>query len=297
MGSYLGINGIIGACACVNPRTNSFWQSLAKLDDLDVLKNDYTGSIFRLFFDRDYTEEELFAFNSLLNLTITNGPGTLSGKGAKESVSARNNLSTCFTGFLANTGYAHGGNGFEAVEFLLKIFGDKDPYKSAKENWKEELQPLAEKAASDYLEYKRAAKARGDLQYKRIPCTNHPVFKGKPVNIDPREDYVRGLFRKSDIVNPFIEFYHYLVEALFQVGVTKNVFCVNIDAVLAAVSLELMWKQAKDGKISPKDMQDIVFSIFLVGRMVGSNAEIIDHRSRGLDMDCRTPASEVSTVK
>jgi len=33
-----------------------------------------------------------------------------------------------------------------------------------------------------------------------LPCINHPVFKGKPVNIDPREEFVRNLLaRRGDL--------------------------------------------------------------------------------------------------
>ena len=61
-------------------------------------------------------------FRTVVGLTVTNGPGTLSAKGAKESVSARNDISMGYVGFLANTGRAHGGNGVEAVEFLINTF-------------------------------------------------------------------------------------------------------------------------------------------------------------------------------
>lgn len=294
---YLAVNGVIVGSASVNHEKNDFWKRLHDLNDYKILETNFTSTCFQVLFAREPAETELFAFNSLLNLTISNGPGTISAKGAKESVSAKNHISTAFAGFMMNTGFAHGGNGFEAVEFLIKEFGGVDPYAKKGDESNKELESVAQRVASEYIEYKKQAKARGELDYRKIPCTNHPVFKGKPVNYDPREQYVRDLFGQKGIVNPFLEFYHFLVQKLYDVGATKNVFCVNIDAVIATVSLELFWKQFKSNEISNLDMQDIVFTMFLFGRMVGSSAEIADHRNRGTDMDCRTPASEVTFVQ
>ena len=296
-GVYLAVNGVIVGSAAVTGESNQFWKGLRDLNDLNILKTDFAETCFRVLFSRDPVGQEIFAFNSLMNLTVTNGPGTISAKGAKESVSARNHIATAFAGFMTNTGFAHGGNGFEAVEFLIEHFGNEDPYKLERNQWDSKLEPVAKKVADDYIVYKKQAKAKGILDYKKIPCTNHPVFKGKDFNIDPREDFVRDLFKKKNMENPFLEFYHHLVQKLFDVGATRNVFCVNIDAVIATISLELFWKQFKAGELKNKDMMDIVFTMFLFGRMVGSSAEISDHRNRGTDMDCRTPASEVVYVK
>jgi len=197
---------------------------------------------------------------------------------------------------MTNTGIAHGGNGFEAVAFLMKEFSDFDPYKASESERKEKLAELAQKSADEYLHYKKLAKASGNLQYKKMPCVNHPVFKGKPINIDPREEFIWNLFNEKEMNNPFQEFYHYLVQELYKNGATKNVFCVNIDAVIATISLELFWDDWKAKSISKKDMQDIVFTMFLFARMAGTAAEISDHLSRGTDMDCRTPASQVGYI-
>jgi hypothetical protein len=229
-------------------------------------------------------------------LTITNGPGTLSAKGAKESVSARNHISMAFVGFLSNTGFAHGGNGFEAVKFLLDNFagtGLTDP--GVKEHGID-LDAIALRVVKQYAQYKQEAKEFGNLDYAKIPCVNHPVFKGNDINIDPREKFVRGEFDQKHIYNIFLEFYHKLVQSLFDEGVTKNVFCVNIDAVLAVISLKLVWKERQAGTFTDKQVQDLVFTMFLFGRAIGSAAEIADHRDRGTDMDCRTPQKELRFV-
>ena len=296
IGSYLWVYGLIVGCAPTSPDKNPFWKSLKDFSDLKLLGTDYAESCFRILFNREGKKKELFALNSLLNLTVTNGPGTLSAKGSKESVSAKNQIPTAFAGFMTNTGIAHGGNGFEAIAFLIEKFGDLDPYKANKQELEEKLKSIAGKAAEDYLHYKKKAKAEGNLNYAKVPCVNHPVFKNKPVNVDPREEFIWNLFEKKKMVNPFQVFYHHLVKEMFEVGATKNVFCVNIDAVIATISLELFWDQMKKGQITEKEMQDIVFIMFLIGRMTGVASEIADHLARGNDMDCRTPASQVGFV-
>lgn len=296
LGTFLALNGIIVANAPSEPLQNKRWKSLAELKDVSVLREDFTTSCFEVLFNRSGEDKELFAMNSLFNLTVSNGPGTLSGKGAKESISAKNHISTAFAGFMTNTGIAHGGNGFEAVAFLMEQFDGFDPYEVSGKKLDSKLKALANKTAVEYASFKKKAKTEGNMNYMKIPCVNHPVFKDKPVNIDPREEYIFELFEKKKMTNPFQVYYHELVKELFEVGATRNVFCVNIDAVIATISLELFWKQLKKGEITKEKMQDIVFIMFLFGRMTGTAAEISDHLARGTDMDCRTPASEVSFV-
>ena len=58
-------------------------------------------------------------------------PGAISAQGAKGAVSAdgpespeRVQLNKALVGFLTHTGYAHGGNGFEGIAFLIEQFKD-----------------------------------------------------------------------------------------------------------------------------------------------------------------------------
>jgi len=296
MGTYMGIHGTIVASSPSSIKTNGAWNALNQLKDIKVLDTDFTQTCFELLFSRKPdTENELFALNAMLNLTVSNGPGTISAKGAKESVSAKNFIPVTYAGFMTNTGLAHGGNGFEAVKFLIEQFADLDPYKGQKDLDKT-LSSLAAGTAKTYNEYKKAAKIAGNMQYMKIPCVNHPVFKGKPVNVDPREEFIYELFNEKGMSNPFQEYYHVLVKELFAAGATSNQFCVNIDAVIATISLELFWKQFKSGAVTEAEMQDLVFVMFLFARMAGTAAEVADHRSRGTDMDCRTPASQLEFV-
>ncbi len=251
----------------------------------------FTATAFKAVFNYEPTETELKEFSTLAGITLSNGPGTLSAKGGKESVSARNHISTAFAGFLTNTGLAHGGNGFEGIDFILHSFGETN----IKPDKKMSVKTIAEQAAKEFARRKKEAKSKG-ISYQRIPGINHPVFKGKPVNIDPREAYIYQQFSQEGIHNVFWDFYKELVQELYKQKITNNVYAVNIDAVIAAISLKLLWKPYQSGKVSRKDMQKIGFSLFLIGRTVGVAAEIDDHRNRGTDMDCRTPQSETGFI-
>ncbi len=293
--ALLGVQSRLVMLAGGNTGNNDVLKKISDRRGYSLFKTSFTEIAFRSVFNRKPAGTELREFQALLALTLTNGPGTLSAKGAKESVSARNNISTAFAGFMSNTGLAHGGAGFDAIEFLLNSFKDvkiKNP--ATADNI--DVDKIARKTAVEYSEYKTEVKKRGETDYKRIPCINHPVFKGKPVNIDPREDFIYKYFKNDNINNVFWDFYHELVKQLYETGVSPNVYCVNIDAVIAVISLKLMWNDYMKKQISEKDMQRIGFVIFLLGRMTGVSAEIADHRARGRDMDCRTPASQTEFV-
>ncbi len=248
-------------------------------------------------------EEALYAFSVLLGLIISNGPGTISAQGAKGAVAAdgpeapaRVQVNKGYIGFLTHTGYAHGGNGYEAIAFLLDRFRDTGLKEPGTDNHGLDLAAMATEYAKEYLAYKKKAKAEGNLSYDKIPCTGHPVFKGEDVNYDPREVFVADLFKKRGDYNVFHEFYKELVQALYKTGVTRNVFCVNVDAVIAVLLLKMLWKPYADGEIDDATMESAAFTTFLFGRMIGSAAEIDDHTNRGRNMDTRTPASKCSFV-
>lgn len=245
----------------------------------------------------------LLEFTILLGLVSTNGPGTISGQGAKGAVSSdgpeapeRVQINKGYLGFLTHSGYAHGGNGYEAMEFLIRQFkesGLKDPGDASH---KLDLKKMATACAKDYKAYKTKAKAEGNLSYAKIPCVNHPVFKGKDVNYDPREVFVHDLFTKNRTYNVFLEFYHELVQALYDAGVSKNVYCVNIDAVIATILLKMLWTPFMKGELSEESLETAAFSVFLYARIIGSAAEIDDHTNRGRNMDTRTAASKCRYV-
>jgi hypothetical protein len=79
---------------------------------------------------------------------------------------------------------------------------------------------------------------------------------------------------------------------MFKSKVSKNVYCVNIDAVIAVILLKMVWGEYKAGNMAEADIETSSFATFLFGRMIGCAAEIDDHTFRGKNMDTRTPASK-----
>jgi succinyl-CoA synthetase alpha subunit len=248
------------------------------------------------------TVEKLFPFQVMLGLIISNGVGTISAQGAKGAVSAdgpespeRVQINKAMAGFLTHTGFAHGGNGFEGIQFLIERFGDTKLVDAGNSNHGLDLKAMAAEFASTFGTEKAARKAVGEGT-RSIPGVNHPVFKGQMVNKDPREVYIADLFKERGETNVFHDFYKALVQALFDGGVTANVFCVNIDAVIATLLLKLLWPRYRSGDFSEEALEVAAFTAFLFGRMVGCAGEIDDHINRGRNMDTRTPASQCGYV-
>jgi succinyl-CoA synthetase alpha subunit len=261
----------------------------------------FTETAFAALLGRRPSEAEKFSFSVLQGLLITNGPGTISAQGAKGAVSAdgpevpgRIQVNKGYLGFLSHTGYAHGGNGFEAIAFLMERFAESNLEDPGVKSHGLNLKAMATAYAKEYKTYKTQAKAAGDLGYAKIPCINHPVFKNKPVNYDPREVFVDKLFKKRGEYNIFQDYYHNIVQALKTTGVSKNVYCVNVDAVIAVTLLKMLWVPYKNGEISGDALEKAAFTTFLFGRMIGSAAEIDDHTNRGKNMDTRAKASACS---
>ena len=293
--TYFYLMSRIVAYSVVNREHNPHWKKLVD-QKLSNLNHSFTENAFKVLFARDPNPIELLEFQTLLGLTITNGPGTLSAKGGKESVSARNDISMAFVGFLANTGRAHGGNGYESINFLMEQFAEASLADPGDPKHGLDLKAMANSAARTYGAYKKQAQEVEDGTVKPIPCINHPVFRGNKINVDPREQFVSGMLAEKGVYNAFWEFYRHLVKELYAEGVTKNVFCVNVDAVLAVITLKLVWKDLQSGRMTLRQVQELAFTLFLFGRTVGSSAEIADHRDRGMDMDCRTPECDLTFV-
>jgi succinyl-CoA synthetase alpha subunit len=246
---------------------------------------------------------DLFAFQTLVGLLLTNGPGAISAQGAKGATSAdgpeapgRVQLNKAMVGFLTHSGYAHGGNGYEGVAFLLERFKDARLVDPGDPQHGLDLKAMATTFARSYGAERAQRKESGAESAQALPCINHPVFKGKPVNIDPREEFVRGVFKQRGEYNVFHDYYSTLVQVLYDENVTRNVFCVNVDAVIAALLLKMLWPHYRAGELSSQALETAAFTVFLYGRMIGCAAEIDDHQNRGKNMDTRTPQTSVRFV-
>jgi hypothetical protein len=248
-------------------------------------------------------ETELFSYQVLLGLLLTNGPGTISAQGAKGAVSAdgpespeRVQINKAMVGFLTHTGFSHGGNGFEGIQFLLGQFQGVSLDDPASGGHGIDIRTMATSYAQAYRKEKaQRREALGDGA-RAIPGVNHPVFRGKSINTDPREAFVARLMQERHERNLFHDYYRAVVQALFDEGVTSNVFCVNVDGVIAAWLLKLLWQPYRAGEFGPEALESAAFTIFLLARMAGSAAEIEDHLNRGRNMDTRTPAADLKYI-
>jgi len=261
-----------------------------------------TEMAYLALLDETPTPEKIFPFQVLLGLIISNGPGTISAQGCKGAVSAdgpetpdRVQINKAMIGFLTHTGFSHGGNGFEGMRFLISQFGKTDLKDPGDPNHGLDLAAMAGRFADEFAANKKAKKGvGGDVQ--AIPGVHHPIFRNQTVNKDPRELFLSQLFKERGESNVFHDFYSALVQALYDHGVTPNVFCVNIDAVIAALLLKTLWPRYRSGAFSEEALESAAFTAFLFGRTVGCAGEIDDHINRGRNMDTRTPASQCSYV-
>jgi citrate synthase len=227
--------------------------------------------------------------------SLSNGPGTISAQGVKLSTSAGNAPNTAMIATLACIGDVHGGNGRQAVDYLLRIFRDADLDDPFKAGHGLDLESIVHAEVERFSKLRSAAKEAG-TDYDRIPCLGHPVFKDKPVNYDPREQVIAGYLKEKGLCCVFLDFYHMLACRLKEVGIARNVWAVNLDGAIASVTLGFCWSALKDKRITVQRVRDIAFMIFAVGRAAGAGGEFLDHQDFGRVMDMRIPVSECAAL-
>jgi succinyl-CoA synthetase alpha subunit len=292
---------LIGASVDASRHEAGRWCGIA--EDEMLGQRTLTELAFVALLGRASTAADLFAFQTLVGLLLSNGPGTISAQGAKGAVSSdgpespeRVQLNKAMLGFLTHCGYAHGGNGYEGVAFLIEQFKDSGLAEPGDPDHGIDLKALAARYVEAYANYKSERKTVGSLDIQKIPGVNHPVFKDRPVNHDPREVFIAELMASRGEHNVFHDYYRALVQALYDGGVSRTVYCVNIDAVIAALLLKMVWTPYREGRFSGAALETAAFTIFLYARMIGCAAEIDDHLNRGRNMDTRTPASQCRHV-
>jgi hypothetical protein len=244
---------------------------------------------------RKPAEREARPLQILTGLLISNGPGSITALGAKGAVSAdgpqtpgRVQINKGMVGFLSHSGYSHGGNGFEGMAFLLERFRGADIVDPTDPGHGLDLKAMARSFAETYRQEKAQSRESGTAEVRALPGVHHPVFKGKPVNYDPRERFIAKFMEERGDYNIFHAFYRELVQALYDAGASPYVFCVNVDAIIAALLLAVLWSDYRSGTLAEKDLETAAFNVFLYGRMIGAAAEIDDHLNRGRNMDMRT---------
>lgn len=299
---YLRLYGVMIGATFSGPRHRP--GSLADIPEAELLeRTTLTELAFLALTGKKPTASEVRSLEMLVGLLISNGPGAISAQGAKGAVSAdgpqtpeRVQVNKAMVGFLTHTGFAHGGNGFEGMAFLLDRFASVDVGDPTDPNHGVDLRAMAMAFAREYTLQKAQAKELGASGPPALPGVHHPVFKGKPVNYDPREQFVASSMAERGEYNIFHDYFRELVQALHDVGASPYVFCINVDGMIAALLLALLWPDYQAGRITEQELETAAFTVFLLGRMMGAAAEIDDHLNRGRNMDTRTPASHCKFV-
>jgi succinyl-CoA synthetase alpha subunit len=258
---------------------------------------------FNALFGRPPAGTDLHDFEVLTGLLLTHGPGTLSAQGAKGAVSADGpeapgqvQLNKALLGFLAHTGFAHGGHSRECLAFLCEQFRTTRLRDPGAAHPGVDLDALATAAVAQHAQLQRAPREDGSVEMARIPGLNHPVAKDKPAHHDPRERHVAALLAERGEHNVFHAFFRTFVGKLFEAGVSRKVCCVNDDAVIASLLLKMLWGDLQSGRLAQAQLEDAAFTMFLLSRMLGCAAEIDDHMNRGRNLDTRTPATQCRHV-
>ncbi|MBT3378537.1 MAG: hypothetical protein HN742_24975 [Lentisphaerae bacterium] len=226
--------------------------------------------------------------------SLANGPGTISAQGAKLSTSAGNSPNTAMIAALATLGTVHGGNGAEAVGYLIRVFRTTR-LTDAYEPKDIDLPGLVESQVQRFMAERAVAKEAG-TDYRRIPCLGHPVYRDEEVNHDPREVVIREFVASHGVTSVFLEFFHGIALALHDKGVSRTAFAVNLDAAIASVWLGIAWPLLREKKITYQRAVDLPFLAFALGRAAGGGGEYLDHSDYGQPMDMRIPASETKAM-
>ena len=153
-------------------------------------------------------------------------------------------LNKALIGFLTHSGYAHGGNGYEGIAFLLEQFRDtglKDPTDPGPRDRPQGAGDAIR--ASEYARYKSQKKTAGSLDIAEDPRRQPPGVQGQAGQPRSargvRARTVREARREQRV--PRVSTTRWC-KALFDAGVSRNVYCVNIDAVIAALLLKMLWE-------------------------------------------------------
>jgi succinyl-CoA synthetase alpha subunit len=299
---YLRLYGVMIGATFSQPRHRP--GSLGDIPQAELLEHTTLAELaFLALTGKKPTGPDVRSLEMLVGLLSSNGPGAISAQGAKGAVSAdgpqtpeRVQINKAMVGFLTHTGFAHGGNGFEGMAFLLDRFAAVDVADPTNPDHGLDLRAMAMVYAREYKQKKMQAKELGANGPPALPGVHHPVFKGKPVNYDPREQFVATTMAERGEYNIFHDYFRELVQALFDVGASPYVFCINVDGMIAAMLLALLWPDYQAGRITEQELETAAFTVFLLGRMMGAAAEIDDHLNRGRNMDTRTPASRCKFV-
>ena len=207
-------------------------------------------------------------------------------------------LNKALVGFLTHTGYAHGGNGYEGIAFLLEQFRDSGLADPGRPRTRHRPAGAGRRRCAQATRSTRPTKKTPAASTSRkLPGVNHPVFKDKPVNHDPREVFIARAVRERGEYNVFHAFYRDAgAGAVRRRRVAQRVLRQRRRRDRRAAAQDAVAAAAARATSRERDLETAAFTIFLYPRMLGCAAEIDDHLNRGRNMDTRTPASQCRFV-
>ena len=247
--------------------------------------------------------EQALPLQILIGLLISNGPGSISAQGAKGAVSAdgpqtpgRVQINKAMVGFLTHTGYSHGGNGFEGMAFLLEQFkgqGLKDPTDPSHGL---DLKAMATAFAQSLQGREGGRQGSSGRSCAPCPACTTRCSRASRSTTTRASASSPTSWPSAATTTSSTPSTASSCRRCTTSGATPYVFCVNVDAVIAALLLALLWDDYSAGALSERDLETAAFTVFLYGRMIGAAAEIDDHLNRGRNMDTRTPEAACAQV-
>ena len=103
------------------------------------------------------------------------------------------------------------------MAFLLDQFKDHGLVDPTDRAHGIDLAAMARRFARAYKREKAESREIGSAA-ARAARVHHPVFKGKPVNYDPRQRFIAAVMAERGDYNVFHDFYQALVQALYEEG-------------------------------------------------------------------------------
>ena len=199
------------------------------------------------------TPEEALPLQILVGLLISNGPGSISAQGAKGAVSAdgpqtpgRVQINKAMVGSLTHTGYSHGGNGFEGMAFLLDQFKDNGLTDPSDPGHGLDLKAMATELAAGTGGRRRHRRKSGRSSARCPACITRSSRESRST-MTRASGSSRSTWPGPGITTCSMRSIANWCRRSTSRGPRPYVFCVNVDAVIAALLLALLWPDYQAG--------------------------------------------------
>ncbi len=214
----------------------------------------FTDAIFLLHQGRLPTKDERRLFDAILIGVSDHGPSAPSASAARIVASGnRKSLEAAIAAGVLAIGDAHGGAGYECMQLISEGL------------------ELAQRESISIQEAARRFAVQAKRQRQRLPGMGHRVHSQ-----DPRTIVLFAMARESGLAREGIAFMQALEEAA---GKEIKPLPINVDGALAAVLHDL-------GFLPP-----ISKLIFIIGRVAGLTAQVMEEYTREKPMRIRIPVA------